>query len=139
MFCALELLVEAENYIYTYESKRGHVMCESLITDEDLIMRNIVKPLTRPTNQHRALGKFNWKLHESDALFKLNNIPMKIIPIPDAKPNKPSGPKYSKEYKKQAELLSKWEMRQELYQEFKDKDIYFNWAADYRGRMYPVG
>jgi len=139
MHCALELLIDMEPYVEVYESQNGHLMCNSMISDEDLIMKNIAKPLLRPTDQHKTLGKFNWNLVESDALYKLNHIPMVIIPIEDIEPEPATGPRYSDGYKKQAELVEKWKWRQELYKEFKDEDIYFNWAADYRGRMYPVG
>ncbi len=139
MFCSMEILIEADRYVDVFESKNGHIMCESLITDDELITKNIAKPLLRATEQHKALGKFDWKLEESNALFKLNNMPMVIIPIEDHEPLPATGPKYSKGYKKQAELISKWEWRQKLYPEFKNETIYFNWAADYRARMYPVG
>ena len=139
MFCAMEILIEADRYLDVFESQNGHIMVESLISDPDLIMRNIVKPLLRPTDQHKTLGNFDWKLSESDALFKLNNTPMIILPIRDIEPNKPTGSKYSSGYKKQQELCSKWKYRQELAEEFGNKTIYFNWASDYRGRMYSVG
>lgn len=139
MFCAMEILIEADRYVEVYESKNGHIMCETLISDEDIITRNIVKPLLRPTHQHKALGKFTWTLKESDALFKLNHIPMIILPIEDIQPHPATGTRYSAGFKKQDELCSKWKERQKLKKEFKDKAIFFNWAADYRIRMYPVG
>ena len=139
MFCSMEILIEATRYVEVFESQNGHLMVQSKISDDILIMKNIAKPLLRPTNQHKALGKFDWEIVESDALFKLNNTPMIMLPIIDIEPPKPSGKKYSKDYKKQQELVEKWKMRKKLGREFKDETIYFNWAADYRGRMYPVG
>ncbi len=139
MYCAMEILVEADRYVNAFESQNGHLMIKSLISDDELIMKNIAKPLLRPTTQHKALGKFDWNLVESNALFKLNHTPMVILPIKDIEPVQPSGKKYSNGYKKQQELCKKWEKRQELRPEFQNEKIYFNWAADYRGRMYPVG
>ncbi len=139
MFVALELLPALKPYTNFTLSRNGHLMIETMISNAELIYKNISKPLTRPTSQHKKLGSFNWELGYVEALDKLNKVPMLILPIEDIEPNKPTGNMYSDDYKKQAELCKKWIDRQKLGKEFEGEAIYFNWAADYRVRMYPVG
>ena len=140
MFVAMELLMISEPYCKVTMSHNGHLMIETNISDAELIMKNITLPLTKPTNEHKELGSFLWKL-KSDipALTKLNHVPMLVIPIQDIEPELPSGDRYSTAYLKQDELYKKWEARQHLTPMFENTPIYFNWAADYRVRMYPVG
>ena len=140
MLTAMELLMVSKPYVEISMSRNGHLMIETMISDEALIMKNIVLPLTRPTSEHKELGTFNWKLTKDiPALEKLNHTAMLIMDNYDPKPSEPEGDRYSKAYLKQQEICSRWNLRQIVGPMYKDKPIYFNWAADYRARMYPVG
>ncbi len=139
MMVSMELLMVSEPYAKVTISKNGHLMITTCISDPVLIHKNIVLPLTRPTDQHKMLGSYDWKLGKNDALDILNHTEMKIIDITDTEPERPTGNKYSKAFLKQQEIYNKWEKRVWISSEFKDETIYFNWAADYRVRMYPVG
>jgi len=139
MYVAMELLIESEDYVEAFETPNGYIMCRSLISDDEMILKNIALPLRRPTKQHKTLGKFDWELEETSALDKLNKVGMIILPIEDEKPEPATGEKYSKGYMKQKELCDKWEMRQDIKNQMIGEEIFFNWGADYRGRMYPVG
>ncbi|MCD6435034.1 MAG: hypothetical protein J7L15_01380 [Clostridiales bacterium] len=139
MMVSMELLMVSEPYAKVTMSKNGHLMITTCISDPVLIHRNIVLPLTRPTEEHKMLGSYNWKLEANDALDILNKTKMKILNISDPEPDKPTGNKFSKAFLKQQEIYNKWEKRVWISSEFKNQTIYFNWAADYRVRMYPVG
>ena len=139
MMVAMELLMVSTPYAEVTMSQNGHLMVDTCISDKDLIFRNIAIPLTRATDEHKLLGSYDWKLTNIDALNILNHIPMVVLDIKDPEPEKPVGNRYSKAFLKDQEIYNKWTMRRYLAEEFKDEPIYFNWAADYRVRMYPVG
>lgn len=139
MYVALEMLATFSPYVTPTISKNGHLMIRSNISNKRLQIKNRDLPLEHSTNQHQQLGDFNWKMFDIPALTKLNETPMIILPIEDNKPAEPTGNPYSSEFKKQAEVVSKWIQRQEYKAMYKNKPIYFNWAADYRFRLYPVG
>lgn len=140
MLVSMELLMMSEPYAKFTISKSGYYMIETMISNKKIITRNIALPLERPTLQHKKLGSYEWELSDSTvALDELNHMPMTIIPIEDAEPEQPTGNMYSKSYLKQQELHNKWKVRNLLVPKYSNKKIYFNWAADYRCRMYPVG
>ena len=139
MMVSMELLMVSEPYAKVTISKNDHLMVETLISDPVLIHKNIALPLTRPTDQHKMLGSYTWELKANDALDILNHTGMKILDISDPEPDRPTGNKFSKAFLKQQEIYKKWEKRTEISEDFKYQTIYFNWAADYRVRMYPVG
>ncbi len=139
MMVAMELLMVSEPYAQVTMSQNGHLMVDTCISDKDLIYRNIILPLDKPTDDHKVLGSYDWKLTESNTLDILNHTPMKILDITDPEPERATGNKYSKAFLKQQEIYNKWEERTKICRDLKDETIYFNWASDYRGRMYSVG
>jgi hypothetical protein len=140
MLTAMELLYASAPFVENTLSKRGYMMARSVIASEDTRTKNIYLPLDKPTTQHKQLGSFNWTFKNFNAIDKLNKLQMKIVNVDDPKPEEiPDNNIYNKEALKQQELLNKWKMRKGLKEIYKNKTIYFNWAVDYRMRMYPVG
>ncbi len=139
MHTALEILMIESDYTKISYSKNGNLMVKTLISNENLIHKNIVYPLTEPTSDHKLLGVYEWSLRNEEALDMLNNTAMKIIPITDTEPTQPFKNDFSESAKKEREQYSKWQWRQAIGSAYKNMPIYFNWASDYRGRMYPVG
>lgn len=140
MQIAMEVLIASAPYAQFTFSRNGYPMIESMISNQEMILKNIALPLEQPTRDHKKLGSYDWELEEVPALDMLNNIPLRIVNIKDEEPPLPSGlDRFTPENLKQAEMHKKWQMRQWLKEEYKNKKLYFNWAADYRVRMYPVG
>ena len=128
--------------------KNGFPTIKSNIVDEDLQMRNIYLPLEIWTEQHKELGSFNWKLSNGNGMTKprylktmdiQNRIPLQIKKLDEIIEPVPANNDFSKEGVKQRELANKQVARQYLADKYVDKKVYFNWSADYRGRIYSVG
>ena len=139
MQISMELLLMSKPIVQPLLSKNGHLMIESMISNQDLIMKNIVLPLERPTDEHKTLGSYNWELTETESLNLLNHTELVLLNIDDPEPHKPSEKTYDDSYLKEAELHNKWAVRQVLKKQYAGKTIYSNWASDYRGRMYSIG
>ena len=122
MWIAMELLMVSAPFVAFSISRNGHPMIETMISDEDLITKNIVLPLTRPTDDHKQLGMFNWKLESAEALDKLNRLPMVILDMEETEPMMPSGNPYSDDYKKQMEKVRKYTVRKHLIGEYQGKN-----------------
>ena len=140
MHTAMEILMISAPYIAFSMSKNGYPMIESMISDENIITKNIILPLDRPTEQNGTLGSFNWKLKKDiDAMQKLNHTKLRVVSLNEKPELSPAENDFSKEANKQREVVNKQLARQYLAKEYEGKKIFFNWSADYRGRMYSVG
>lgn len=143
MHTAMEILMISEKYVKFEWSKNGFPMINNLISQEDLIMKNIYLPLERPTYQHTELGSFVWKMdNDTDAVESfdtLNHIGMKLVQLKEEPEELPHSTDFSVEGNKQRELYNKQIARAYLAKEYENKSIYFNWSPDYRGRQYSVG
>ena len=148
MHTAMELLLVSEPFVSFDWSKNGHPMVKSNIVNEELQMRNIYLPLERHTEQHKELGSFNWKLSDGNGMTKpryletmdmQNRIPLQIKKLDEVTEPVPANNDFSKEGIKQRELANKQVARQYLADKYVQKKVYFNWSADYRGRIYSVG
>ena len=143
MWVAMELLIMSEPYVKFSWSKNEFPMVSSMITNEEYRIKNIYLPLEVPTTQHKELGSFNWKLNREtkaiDAFDKLNYTALQIVLLDEEPEEVPEKNDFSKEAVKQRELCNKQLAREYLANLYKDKTVFFNWAADYRARMYSVG
>lgn len=143
MWIAMELLMVSDPYAKFSYSRNGHPMIQSMIANRDYRIKNIYLPLERPTDQHKELGSYRWKLKRDvlaiEAMDKLNHTKLKVVALDEEPEEKPDDKDFSEAAQKQRELYNKQINRQYLADLYKDKTIYFNWAADYRGRMYSVG
>lgn len=140
MHTAMEILTISAPYaVFTY-SRNGHPMIATMISDPDLISKNIHLPLERPTEQNETLGSFDWQLsNDIPAMFKLNHIGLRVRLLQEPDEEIPNEHDFSKDAVKQRELCNKQLGRRFLSEKYNGKKIFFNWSADYRVRMYSVG
>jgi len=143
MKVAMEILMLSEPFTKNSYSKNGYLMIESMISNKNLITKNIYLPLEEPTADHKELGSYDWKLDpwadSTIALNVLNSVPIEIIPLEETPEPVPDEYDFSAEVMKQREKAQKQVARQYLAKKYAYKPVYFNWASDYRGRMYSVG
>ena len=148
MHTAMELLLVSDPFVEFEWSKNGHPMIKSRICDEEIRTRNVYLPLDRPTNEHKELGSFNWKMTRKvdgkipEYIYTMdgqNQIGLKIIKLDEVTEIIPDEHDFSKDGVKQREKANKQVARQYLADQYADEEVYFNWAADYRGRVYSVG
>ena len=143
MWIAMEILIKSNPFAQFSYSKNGYPMISSMITDEEYRTKNIYLPLERPTVEHKELGSFNWKFNREadaiEALDKLNHTALRIKLLQEEEEETPDPSDFSEEGKKQRELKNKQLGRRYLADMYAHKKVYFNWAVDYRARMYSVG
>ena len=149
MHTAMELLLMSQPFTAFEFSNNGYPMISSMICDEDLRTRNIYLPLDRPTDSHKELGSFHWKMSRKnkagqrprymETLDAQNHIACKIVPLYEKEEIEPHAQDFSEEGCKQREKKNKQLGREYLANIYTNKPVYFNWASDYRGRIYSVG
>ena len=86
--------------------------------------------MDKPTKSHKALGRFKWEITNTEAIDKLNRIPMVVLDF-DEQFVPPEG----------SEDRIKYDIRSKLrpYLASENTKLFFNWNSDYRGRMYSSG
>jgi hypothetical protein len=95
-------------------------------------------PNVAPTNHHDTLGKYSWQLTETRALDLLNKVPFIVLDLPESEPEM-----YASMWDRKKDIRDerwiKWNIRKQLIPQYKGETFYFDWDADYRGRMYSSG
>ena len=114
---------------FTYADARK---CKSIFYDEKEAKKKLFQlpSMGKPTKNHKHLGRFQWNRTTSEAIDKLNHIPLCVMNFEET-----SIPLEGSEER------VKYDIRSILRPAFaKDMTkLYFQWNDDYRGRMYPSG
>ena len=137
-----EMLFHFEDLLSIEITLKGHLRVKSLVSDEDLQIKYLYPlPLNEPVDindpevELKPLGRYRWDLVKTDALEKLNKTAFTILDIEENPIQEPSY-RASQDAK---EKYKKYLIRKQTKKSFEDKEVYFVWSQDYRGRMYSGG
>lgn len=130
--CVAEFMYSAPEIFIRSTAFFGGEKIQSIFYDESEAEKKLFQlpSIGNPTKQHKALGRFKWEITNTEAIDKLNNVPMTVLDFEEqAVP--PEGTEDRVKHDIRAAL------RPHLAKE--NTKLFFNWNSDYRGRMYASG
>lgn len=130
--CVAEFMFSAPEIFIRSTAFFGGDKIKSVFYDESEAEKKLFQlpSIGTPTKQHRALGRFKWEITNTEAIDKLNNVPMTVLNF-EEQTVPPEGTEDRVKHTIRAAL------RPHLAKEH--TKLFFNWNSDYRGRMYPSG
>ena len=132
-------IISLLEYTEVKETFNGKLIVSSLLYSEEYALNKAIYPLpsAKPTKRHSTLGRYDFDIADSTnrTLNKLNStgfsltggIKQEIVPL-SAKPTP-----------EELEKFNKQSVVDEILPVFENKEFYFNWSPDYRGRIYCGG
>lgn len=130
--CVAEFVMASPEIFIRTTSFYGGSKVTSPLYDRDEAEKKMFQlpSFNGPTKRHKSLGVFDWEISNSDAIDKLNNVPITVLNFEEQ-----SIPVEGTEDR------IKYDIREAFRPLFaKEKtNLYFDWNMDYRGRMYPNG
>lgn len=130
--CVAEFIYASPELFKLSTAFFGGSKCECTLYDPQEAEKKLFQlpSFDKPTKQHRALGKFQWEMTNTDALDKLNKVAMVALPFEEM-----SLPPEGSEDRVKHDIRAMF--RPSLVAN--NTPMYFNWNSDYRGRMYAGG